>query len=700
MGLRGRTRVLSFIVVLAVVVLSGRLIWIQGVKAAEIVERVEDFRLVRQTLQPERGSILDRNGRVLAMTVTTYTVVADTRQIKPDDYPKVAGALASALGLDAAAIQAKLEANPNSGYVPLKHGLDLETRDAVAKLRLPGIDFEARQERRYPQGRTANQVLGYMNDGKGEYGLEARYESELAGKPGYIISEVTSAGTPIEGTVKEQVDPEPGKTLVLTLDAGLQQVVEKKLEEFRVKADAKRALFMAMDVHTGEILVMAMTPGADPGDRSTWGDPVDFTRIINWAVTPLPPGSVFKIITTAAALEERVITLDTPIVDAGYLNIDGTLITNWDGVVPEHPTPMTIAKLLQNSSNVGLVQVGQRLTHEQFVKYLEGFGFLEPTGIDFSHEESATIGTPFEQKRPIDWANMYIGQHLEVTPLQMLTAVAAIANGGKLMQPHLVREIRNPDGTVVWTAPTQPKRVVISETTAREVRDLMVSVVEKGTGSQAQIKGYKVGGKTGTAQKYENGVEKPRGVADFVGFAPADDPRVAMIVVFDEPAPPGYGGLVAAPAFAALAPLVLQAMGIPPETEEAAGTEPTAQQQVVPNVQWLPADWAQRRLSEAGFTAKVTGSGDVVASQSPAPGSPAKAGTAVELKLAARSGAETEVPVPDFTGLSLTEANRLAQALGLTLKPRGSGFVTDQDPKPGARVPAHGIVTVRLGPRR
>jgi len=702
MGLRKRTRILRFVVLGVVGLLAGRLVWIQAVNAAEYVSRVESLRLVKQEITPERGAILDRSGRVLAMTVTTYNVVANTMQMEPEDYSKVAEALAPLLGTDAQEIEARLAANPESGYVPLKKGLDLETRNAIRKLRLPGIAFESQQERRYPQGQTANQVLGYMTDGKGEYGLEAHYEEVLAGKPGYVIAEVTAAGTPIEGTIQEEVDPEPGQTLVLTIDAGLQQLVETKLEEARVKNDAKRALFMAMDIYTGEILVMAMVPGADPGDRSTWGDPVDYNRINNWAVTTLPPGSIFKTITTSAALEEGVITPDTVIPDAGYLNVEGSLITNWDNYIPPEPVPMTIAELLQHSSNVGMVQIGQRLTHEQFIKYLKGFGFLEPTGIDFPHESAALIGTPFEEKRAIDWANMYIGQHLEVTPLQMLTAVAAIANGGQLMQPHLVREIRDPDGSVVWTSPTQPKRRVISETTAREMRELMISVVAEGTASQAKPPGYTVGGKTGTAQKFENGVEKERTVADFVGFAPAENPRVVMLVLFDEPAPPGLGGMVAAPVFGELAPYVLQAMGIAPDTPEAQGQStapPEAVQGIVPDVTWLPVSWAEKRLEEAGFTAKVVSGGDLVAAQSLKPGSAAKAGTAVELKLVPRPVEGDPVTVPDFTGLSLIEADRLASEIGLTLKAAGSGFVARQDLAPGTKVAARSILTVQLAPR-
>jgi membrane peptidoglycan carboxypeptidase len=446
---------------------------------------------------------------------------------------------------------------------------------------------------------------------------------------------------------------------------------------------------------------MAMRPGADPGDRKTWGDPVNFDLLNPWVVTPLPPGSIFKTITTSGALEEHKITLTTPFIDKGYLKLNGCTITNWDGYVTPDPAPQAIDKLLQRSSNVGLVQVGMAEGHDNFVKYLQGFGMLEKTGIDLPYEDGPTLGEPFEKKGDCDWANMYIGQHLEYTPLQMITAVAAIANGGTLLQPHLVREMRDPDGKVVWTAPVVQKRQVISSETAKEVRDLMVSVIEKAY-PQAKPKGYTAGGKTGTAQKIANGHIADRGVANFIGFAPAENPQVVMMITIDEPKPPGYGGVISAPVFGELMPQVLRSLGIAPNSSAAVGTEiapKPATQGIVPDVVWMPRAWAEARLAEAGFTPRAKGDGLYVQAQSKQPGSTEKAGAIVEMTL---TGAPTNdtVHVPDFTGYSLTEANRLATEVGLTLTSSGTGFVVDQQPKKGQVVPARSTLSVRLAPRQ
>jgi cell division protein FtsI/penicillin-binding protein 2 len=698
---KGRITFLRTAVVLAIAVLVSRLFWVQVVKAEEIARRTEEMRLTRQTVTPVRGAIFDRNMVPLAVSVPSYLVVADQIQMQDSDEPVVASKLAPLLSMKPEEILKKLRDNPDSGYIPLKGNLNLAQKEQVEALNLRGIAVVQQVQRSYPQKSLANQVLGYLADGKGAAGLEARYDKELSGEPGYVVAEFTYNNIPIESTIKEKRDPVPGRNLVLTLDASLQRLAEAKLDEVIKQYEAKRALVMAMDVQTGEILVMAMRPGADPGDRKTWGDPVDYARLNNWAVTPMSPGSIFKPITTAAALEEGAITLSTTFIDKGEMWIDGWRLSNWDGYVSPNPAPMTVAELLQRSSNVGMVQVGERLGRQKFENYLKGFGFLEKTGIDLDYEESANFGTTsFAQKSNIDWANMYIGQHLEVTPVQMITAIAAIANGGHLVQPHVVREIRDPDGTVVWTAPTTPKRTVISPETAKEVRELMISVIEKGTAKAAQPKGYSVGGKTGTAQKFENGRMKDRMLADFVGFAPAQKPQVVMLVMVDEPKGQGYGGIVAAPIFAELMPHVMRAVGVAPDRPvDAAPQQATVQPQpMVPDVTWLPTAWAEARLAEAGFVPRVKGTGTVVTAQSLQPGSVARAGTVVELTLGAAGNGQ--VRVPDFSGLSLAEANRLATEIGLTLKAAGSGFVTAQQPQKGATVPARSTISVTLAPRR
>jgi cell division protein FtsI/penicillin-binding protein 2 len=537
---KGRLRFLGVFVTVFLLIVCGRLTWIQVVKAQEITAKSEAMRVQTKTINTLRGKIMDRNLKTMAQSIPYYVLRANHLQITTEkDENRVADELAPILGKTRDQILKLLHDNPSNGYIKVQDQVTLAQKQQIDNVKpaLPGLWFEDYSTRIYPGKAMANQVLGYMNpDGAGGDGLEKFYNEYLPGKPGYVRAEFTIGNTPMENTIKDQVDPVPGQDLVLTIDMGLQKLVEDKLDAVVKEQDAKRALGIVMDIHTGEILVMAMRPGADPADRKTWGDPVDWGRIKNWAAgESMSPGSIFKQVTTSAALEEHAITLTTPFIDKGYLPLNGCTITNWDGYTDPNPSPVTIDVLLQHSSNVGLTQVGQRVGHDNFVKYLKAFGFMETTGIDLPYEEGAKGLESFDKKGECDWANMSIGQHLEVTPIQMITAAAAVANGGSLVQPHLVRERRDPDGKVVWTAPTSYKRQVISPETAKEMRDLMVSVIEKGTAGAAMMKEYTTGGKTGTAQKFENGKMKDRMLADFVGFAPASNPQYEMLLMVDEP---------------------------------------------------------------------------------------------------------------------------------------------------------------------
>lgn len=707
--MRHRTGILRVVVLLGLIAMAGRLAWFQVVKADEVIAREEAWRLQQAALTPVRGALKDRSGRYLAVSIPTRDVVASPYHMKEKYFAEVATALAPLLGMKAEDLEAQFREKESSQYLPLAKGIDLETAAKIEELNLRGISLQSNAKRTYPQGSVANQVIGYLDfDGTGLYGLEAQYDKELKGQSGYVQAELTHDGTPIDGTIKNQVEAEPGLDLTLTLDARLQQIFDATLDKAVKETEAKRALAIAMDIKTGEILALSMRPGADLSDRKSWltasGEP-DFGRINNWAVEPLPPGSIFKTITTSIALEEGLIDVNTLIPDSGRMVIDGATITNWDQVVPVAPKPMTIAELLQASSNVGLINVGERIPHETFIKYLESFGFMGTTGLDFNHESGANGLVNFEDKKRIDWANMYIGQHLEVTPLQMVRAVGAIANGGIPVTPHLVKEMRKPDGQLVWSAETKTGSKIISSQTAKEVQQLMVSVIDEHY-QQAKVDGYSAGGKTGTAQKFENGREKARGLGDFIGFAPASDPRIVMMILIDEPKPPGYGGVVAAPLFSQLMPHALRLLGVAPDRpvqSKAAPAQASAAPATVavPDVRFLPVAWAEQKLKDAGLAPQRAGAagGTLVTAQSVAVGAAVKPGSTVVLTLGPK--AADKVQLPDFRGLTLAEANRLAAEVGVTLKQKdGTGFVVEQSPAAGGVVAPGGVVTVRLSTAR
>jgi cell division protein FtsI/penicillin-binding protein 2 len=699
---RGRIHQFRALVILCLVVIVGRLIWIQGVKAEEIVARGD--RRQRIELTPVRGAIVDRSGRTLAVSVPVWTVVANAPQIlQSSSFAKVAAQLGPILGMEPAAIEQKLSANPTSGFIKLKERLDLETADKVQDAKIGGIAVIPDAIRQYPQGATSLYILGYLDaENRGAAGLEAFYEKALRGEPGWVKAELTEVNTPIAGTVAGYVPSKPGLDLVLSLDVTLQQQFEAKLDQVVKEQDAKRALAIAMDVHTGEILAMAQSPRESILNRANWKLPNP--AMDNWAISDVhPPGSIFKTITSSIALEERTITTKTLILDEGKMKIGSDTILNWDQYIPAEPKPVDLSALMQRSSNVGLIKVGQSVNRDRYVNYLKQFGLFSPTGIDLPGEVGPVLGDDFKKKRDIDWANIYIGQHIEYTPIQVITAIAAVANGGNLVQPHLVKEQRDPSGKVVETAKSAPRRQVISEETAKEVQSIMLDVVEKAY-PQAKPKGYRAGGKTGTAQLFDpkTGKMKERGLADFVGFAPANNPQVLLLVMVDEPRPPGYGGQVAAPVFAELMPMVMQAIGIPPDSDAANGEEkapPKVQAGVVPEVRWLPVERAKERLAAAGFAVDVQGKGQVVATQSVPPGTKADRTKAITLTLTEAPAKPDFIRVPSFLGLSLAEANALAMEVGLSLKGMvGSGFVAAQELPVGAEVPKGATLSLRLAP--
>lgn len=703
---RARINQFRLFVLFCLVVIIGRLVWIQGVKAEEIVALGD--RRMGMELTPLRGAIVDRNGRSLAVSVPVWTIVADAPRIGKEELPELAALLGPLLGLEPAAIQKRIAEDPLNGYIKLKERLDFATADqvqkAVQKAKLDGIAAIPDAVRQYPQGATSLNILGYLDsESKGAAGLELSYERQLRGEPGYVKAELTQSNTPISGTVAQYVPSEPGLDLVLALDLPLQEQFERKMDAVVKEQEAKRALAIAMDVHTGEILAMAQSPRESITNRANWN--LTNLAMQNWAIADVkPPGSIFKVLTSAIALEERSITPQTLIGDDGKITISEVTLFNWDQYVPATPKPSTLSELMQRSSNVGLIKVGQSIDRERFVDYLKQFGLLQRTGIDLPGEIGPVLGEkPFPDKYDVDWANMYIGQHIEYTPIQVMTAIASVANGGYLVQPHLVKEVRNPAGQVVEAKSALPRRSVITEETAKEVQSIMIDVIEKGY-RHAKPEGYLAGGKTGTAQLVDpkTNLLMERPLADFIGFAPANNPQVMLMIMIDEPKPPGYGGQIAAPVFAELMPKVMQSIGIPPDSDAAVGNDtapPKVVEGIMPEVRWLPVERAKERLTEAGFAVDVQGKGSVVATQSVAPGTKADPKKAVTIILTDNPAKQGFVRVPSFLGLSLPEADSLAKEVGLSLKGMvGSGFVSAQEHAVGAEVPHGSTLSLRLAP--
>lgn len=693
--------VLLAAVVLAMFGITGRLAYWQFARGAELADMGLDVRSRSVPIRAPRGDILDRNGRPLSLTVTVERVFAVPLEVQ--DKAGTAALLARVLNLDTqeqAAVLEKLQKRSSFEYIKRRDVTEaqvLEIRNLKKQGLLAGIGLEPAAKRYYPENTLAAHVLGFAgDDNQGLSGIEAYYDKKLTGKAGAIEIEFDGRGHEIAGGLKRIVPPQPGLTMVTTLDKAIQLIVERDLERAVEETKARRAAIIVMDVRSGEILAMGSSPAFDP-NRFLESDPASW-RV--WLVADaVSPGSSFKPLTAAAALEDGVVNLTTPFVDNGNLRVGAETINNWNFTGFGQGT---IKDVLETSSNVGFATIGLQLGVERFYKYLDLFNLTRRTGIDLPGE-AVGLRPPKNLAKQIDLAVMAFGQTLTVTPVQMIATINAIANDGRWVQPHLLKEFRTPEGQKVEEFKVQP-RPVISPETARDLHTLLASVVENGTGSGALVAGYKVGGKTGTAEKFADG-RKVEGkyVASFVGFAPVPNPLVSVLVMIDEPQGLVYGGQIAAPVFSHIMGDILRYLQVAPRVPATAGKRPAPapQQARVPSLVNLPLEQARELIRSAGLETMVEGSGTVVTGQFPPAGATVTSGTKVRLEMkppAAGKGTE-ELHVPDLTGLTLRQAGEILAKIGLYLDFEGSGAARRQEPKPGVAVTPGSRIRIWLSDR-
>ncbi len=508
------------------------------------------------TLPATRGQILDRSGERLALSLEARDIYANPQYVT-DPYA-TAITIAPILGLKVRPLVKALSADASFVYVARQ--VDLGIADRVEKLHLPGLGFLPVSKRYYPAGPLASQVLGFVGiDGEGLDGLEAEYQTELAGRAGRLTQETDPSGQPIVGGVDVSEPPVPGEDIVTTIDRDFQYTVQAALEQ-AVKANhAKGGTVIVMDPKTGEILAMATYPWFDPNDFGAF--PQDSWR--NRAVTDVfEPGSVNKVITAAAAVQEGAVPLTRRLSIPDQIRVGAFTIHD------SHPHPierMTLGDIIAESSNVGAIHIADLLGRDRMAEYLSRFGFGQSTGLGFPGE-SPGLMLPLYQWSDTSLATMAYGQGISVTPLQMAAVYATIANGGVWVQPRLVRGTVDGEG-VYHPAPLSATHRVVSEQAAKTVAEMLAYAVRAGTGVEAQIAGYQVAGKTGTARipnanrpGYSN-----RYMASFIGFLPASAPRVVIAAILDQPATV-YGGIASAPLFQEIARYAIQRLGIGPGT--------------------------------------------------------------------------------------------------------------------------------------
>jgi cell division protein FtsI (penicillin-binding protein 3) len=556
---RLRLLVLVFLALFMAVV--GRLTQLQVVDQSHL-DALAESQVTRETTLPaDRGSIVDRNGNELALSVARQTVWADPRYV--DDPRGEAAQLAPILGVDVQTLQDRLTRPEGDAFEYLARQVDEEVARQVAELDLPGIYTMPEQARFHPAGDLARSVLGRVDlDGNGTAGLEEQYDDVLAGEPGEQVVERDRQGRTIPQGHHEVVPAVPGQDLVLTIDRAMQYQAEQALGRRIVEMGAKGGTVIVSDPRTGQILALAnLTMDAETGQVVATGGNAALTSVFE-------PGSVNKIVTLSAALEEGVVTPDT------HLDVPYSLRVADHDFTDSHPHPTsswTPTDILATSSNIGTIMMARQLGPNRVDEYLRRFGFGSTTGLGFPNE-SAGLLLPVDRWSGTSIGSIPIGQGVAVTATQMLSAFNVIANGGEYVAPQLVLGTRDGSGEVVPSPPPATHRV-ISEQTADQVRDMMVAVVDAGTGEEAAIDGYSVAGKTGTARKpQDNGTYRDAAgyyhyVTTFAGFVPAQDPRLSVIVVIDEPSNGYYASQVAAPVFAEIAQYGLRLFRIPPPAE-------------------------------------------------------------------------------------------------------------------------------------
>lgn len=694
--LRKRIATLFFLFTIFFVLLGGRIFWVQFVKGAELSEKAAQNRMRDVPVESKRGIIYDRNGHELAISISADSVYAIPAEVKRSKQQEAtAQKLAQVLGIDQTSILKKITAN--SSFEWIRRQITPEQAQQIRDLKLSGIDLTEESRRFYPKGTLASHVLGISGtDNTGLEGIDNYYNDLVGGTKGRIVIEHDAAGREIPEATHKYIAPLDGGNLVLTIDETIQYIAERELDKVFVERQAKSAAVIVMDPKSGEILALTSRPTFDPNNYGA----VPASNRRNFAINDsYEPGSTMKITTSAMALEENLVNRDTQFYCPGYVKVGKETIG-----CPNRRAhgSQTFAQIVENSCNVGFVKVGLELGMDKYFKYLHAFGFGKPTGIDLPGEAKGILVNQPNAKQ-IDLATMAMGQANAVTAMQLTSAVSAVANGGKLMKPHLLKQVLDNNGNVIKTIEPEVVSQVISESIAKELCWILEGEVTNGTGRNAFIEGYHVGGKTGTAQKIApgGGYLASEYVASFVGLAPSDDPRLVVMVVVDAPQGyPYYGGWVAAPAAREIINDSLRYLEVPLRQNDGQINTQKEEEVIIPDVVNLPLADARSLIAARGLSTKVVGEGSIVWQQTPRAGSKLTRGSEVIISMSPyeKNGQSGEITVPDLSGKSMKEVARMLAELGLHLVPEGHGISTEQSPSPGKVVTSGSTIKVKFQP--
>ncbi len=675
-----------------------------------------------------RGTIYDRNGNTLAVSATVWTVLFSPHDIDDAEAEILADGMSEILGVDREFVIEKAK-NKKNYYQIVKKKVEKETADKViafaAEHKIAGVSLQKDSKRYYPYGSLGSSVLGFVNEeNQGAYGIESYYNTTLSGTPGKVVAAKNAWGTDMPFSYQEMYDAKDGHSLVLTLDETIQHMLDKHLETAVVEHKVRnRAAGIIMNVKSGEILGMTTKPDFDPneayeiadpaakaavealrGDDEAYQQALNAARFAQWnnkcISEPYEPGSVFKIVTLSTGLETGAVVPSNHFHCPGFYMVGNVRKGCWK--TAGHGD-QDLAAAVRNSCNPAFMMVGQRIGAERFYDYFSNFGFTETTGVDLPGEAIGSYHSKKALTNPNDYENSLtscsFGQTFKVTPLQLITAVAAAVNGGTLYEPHVVKQILDAEGNIVQSIEPNAKRQVISAETSAIVCQMLETVVTEGSGKNSYIPGYRIGGKTGTSEKIDlmNKTGEDRKVLSFVGIAPMDDPQIACLVLLDEPTLVNeYGSTIAAPVVGSILADVLPYLGMEKvyTEEELKKLDVYVENQVA-----KVAHDAQSACTRTGLNARIIGGGGIVVSQIPAAGSTVPKGSTIML-YTDESAESDVVTVPDVIGKSGLVVNRLVLNAGLNIKITGVGIENEnavaakQTPAGGSEVPRGTVVTI------
>lgn len=698
MDVKKKMLIILIVFVLGFLYVLGYVTYWQLARGSELSQLALEQQTRDKTINSKRGAILDRNGNVLAASVAVETLTASPVDVKKNDeaIETISQDIAKILELEYTDVYDKL--NRNTSYVVIKRKMDKVVGDKVRKYlndnNMMGFSLITDTKRYYPYDNLASHVIGFAGmDNQGLAGIELEYDSYLKGASGRLITASDASGSAMPFDYEKLIDPEDGLNVVLTIDENIQRIAEKYIEQAVEENQlANGACCIVMEVKTGEILAMTTKPDFnlnDPfvltneetleaineipeGEERTKKYSEELNKL--WrnkaVVDAYEPGSTFKIFTSAMAIEENVITSNELFYCNGYKSVANYNINCW-----KHGGhgPQNFKRAVQNSCNPAFIEIGARVGASKFYEYMSGLGFREKTGIDLPGED---IGLMHERSgfNEVELATYSFGQGFTVTPIQMITAVNAIANDGMMIKPHIVKRFVDSEGNVVKEFGKENIRQIVSQSTSKQLREVLESVVSEGSGSGAYIRGYRVGGKTGTSEKIPRGNSKY--VASFIGIAPSDEPEIICLVLLDEPTTGVYfGGIIATPVARSIMEETLAYLGIEPSytVEELATMETT-----VPNVVGMTIEEANKVLSSASLKYALDGGESVVLNQLPKAGVKVNQNSIVML-YTEEEMKNTTTTVPNLLNMTVSQAATAISNAKLNINVVGAGSTTSNE---------------------